>query len=361
MSDNATNVLQKAQDLNISPKFAPYMGVRILTGQQDDDGNDIVYESGDMTGRVLEISNEWGTQEQADNIAASISGWAYQPFDAGAALLDPAAELNDGITVNGVYSGICTKATAFGRLMAADVSAPQDEEINHEYAFVSATERTYTRQIKETKSELKIQASQIAAKVSSSGGKASSFGWVLTDTDWSLYSGDQLVLQADRQGLMVAGLIKAREFQTLDGNTLATQAELNAIRQYSGGSYGSGGSSGFVAAMAAAQGFNLATSGSPSTVPEYFSAEIMTVKTSLGVNGPISCKKLVIEGYKLIREYGNLTFTGSGTVSLGTGSSYEVKCTDGVVRTITVPSTTGSVSVSGHTQNFNYMSYEENV
>lgn len=230
MSDNATNVLQKAQDLNISPKFAPYMGVRILTGQQDDDGNDIVYESGDMTGRVLEISNEWGTQAQADNIAASISGWAYQPFDAGAALLDPAAELNDGITVNGVYSGICTKATAFGRLMATDVSAPQDEEINHEYAFVSATERIYTRQIKETKSELKIQASQIAAKVSSSGGKASSFGWVLTDSDWSLYSNGNLVLQADSSGLTVAGTIKAGLFQTLNGDTLATSTDLESIR-----------------------------------------------------------------------------------------------------------------------------------
>lgn len=255
VSVSSTNLFKKAVNLEISPQFDAYTGVRILTGIQDEDGNDIVYFAGNENGRVLEVTNEWGTQTQAENILANIQNRSYKPYTASSAIIDPAAELNDGVTVNGVYSGICSKVTRFGTLMDSDIAAPQDQEIDHEFTFETPQDRKYTRQVKEFRSELKIQASQIAARVSSSGGGQSSFGWVLTDTDHSWYSGGggtsgngNLVMKVDASGLMVAGTIRARTFETLDGQQLATTDQLDAIRTSSVASWGTG-NSGFVGAL----------------------------------------------------------------------------------------------------------------
>jgi hypothetical protein len=331
-------LFRKAVNLEISPQFDAYTGVRILTGIQDEDGNDIVYFAGNENGRVLEVSNAWGTQTQADNILASIQGRSYKPYTADGAILDPAAELNDGVTVNGVYSGICTKTTRFGTLMDADISAPQDQEIDHEYAFETSQDRKYTRQVKEFRSELKIQASQISAKVSSTGGAASSFGWVLTDSDWALYSnGNEIFKVTDSQmtfkvggstllecgnltdggtGLRVNGLIEASEFRTANGDRLATSAELDTIRSYSAGSY-SGGSSGFIGAMAAAQGFNQATVKNTAVMPDYFNGKysyFTNVHASYLVGGNVvinQTQKLSVGTYRLY----NITIDSDGHVT----------------------------------------------
>lgn len=282
VSVSSTNLFKKAVNLEISPQFDAYTGVRILTGIQDEDGNDIVYFAGNENGRVLEVTNEWGTQTQAEHILANIQNRSYKPYTASSAIIDPAAELNDGVTVNGVYSGICSKVTRFGTLMDSDIAAPQDQEIDHEYTFETPQDRKYTRQVKEFRSELKIQASQIAAKVSSSGGASSSFGWVLTDSDWTLYSnsdpifkvnrerlefrsnGSQ-VLECDSSGLRVNGLIEAREFRTSAGQTLATSDQLDAIRTSSVASWGQG-NSGFVGALNNGINFaNMAQNGTSGT------------------------------------------------------------------------------------------------
>lgn len=230
------NILKRASDMTISPQFNGYSGVRIYIGT-DDDGNEVVYESGVMTGQVLEIKNPFGTQEMADNILADIQGYQYQPLTAENALLDPAAEMGDGVTVNGVYSGIFIKATQFGRLMASDIEAPTDEEIEHEFAMETASDRQYTRFVQQTKSMLKItnlaitaevearenadnainatlaiHATDIQARVSKqSPDGQTSFGWNLTDTEWTVFSGntDNTILRASSSGLEVKGKVSA--------------------------------------------------------------------------------------------------------------------------------------------------------
>lgn len=346
MSVSSTNLFRKAVNLEVSPKFNAYTGVRIITGIQDEDGNDIVYEAGNDSGRVLEINSEWGTQEQANNTLAQIQGKEYKPYTADGTILDPAAELNDGVTVNGVYSGICSKITRFNSLMSADISAPQDLEIDHEYQFETSQDRKYIRQLKETKSELKIQASQIAAKVSSSGGSASSFGWVLTDHDWCLYSGGNgdaetqgadgnLVMKVDSEGLWVygngtfTGVLQASEFRTSSGERLATASELQAIAQSSYGSYGTSGggyTSGFVGALNNALGVGLNVSNGKSAVKmpyvyagsgffDHVSGQGTDNSEDCGVNAiSIGCTYLYVGTQKA--EWKNLQFTIPGTPTL---------------------------------------------
>jgi hypothetical protein len=175
----------------------------------------------------------------AENILAEIRGYQYQPLSADNALLNPAAEMGDGVTVNGVYSGMFVRATRFGRLMASDISAPTDEEIEHEFAVENASDRQYTRFVQQTKSMLKITNMAIEAEVSAresaddainatlaihatdiqarvtkqSPAGQTSFGWNLTDTEWSVFSGspNNKILTASASGLKVKGRIEADE------------------------------------------------------------------------------------------------------------------------------------------------------
>lgn len=159
------NVAKRATNLEVSPQFDGYSAVRIYVGT-DEDGNDIVYEAGDTTGRVLEIQNDFGTQEMANNILSDIRGYQYQPMSATAALLNPAAEMGDGVSVNGVYTGIYERQTTFGRLMSSDIKAPTDDEIAHEYSTESATtDRAFSRFVHSTRAALALTSTEIAAEV----------------------------------------------------------------------------------------------------------------------------------------------------------------------------------------------------
>lgn len=160
------NVTKRAMNLEVSPQFDGYSAVRIYVGT-DEDGNDIIYEAGNTTGRVLEIQNDFGTQAMANNILADIRGYQYQPLQADSALLNPAAEMGDGVTVNGVYTGIFVRETAFGKLMASNIKAPTDEEIAHEYSTESATtDRAFSRFVHSTRASLALTSTEIDAEVS---------------------------------------------------------------------------------------------------------------------------------------------------------------------------------------------------
>lgn len=159
------NIAKRAYDVEISQQFDGYSAVRIYVGT-DDNGDAIVYEAGDTTGRTLEIKNDFGTQQMAENILADIQGYQYQPLVAQSALLDPAAEMGDGITVNSVYSGLFVRATTFGRLMASDISAPTDQEIAHEYSVdTAATDRAFSRFVASTRSSISVNSTEIEAEV----------------------------------------------------------------------------------------------------------------------------------------------------------------------------------------------------
>ena len=128
----------KAASLDVAPKLAAYTGVRVY---YDD-------ESAFFAGtedNVLEVECPWATQAIANNILSAVSGYEYQPFNAETALLDPAAELGDIVTVGGVTAHLCSIATTFDTLCASDIGAPNEQEIDHEFPFMTKQERTLKR------------------------------------------------------------------------------------------------------------------------------------------------------------------------------------------------------------------------
>ena len=204
MSD-VVNVLQRVDNVEKAPLFNTYSRVVIAI---DDETEASAGTS--TTGRTLDLSNPlFGSASVAQKTLNRLQGYQYQPYKADGAILDPAAELGDAISANGVYGGIYTRDRVFGRLMKATVSAPHDEEINHEYQYETPTERKLKRQMGDVKAEFAIQATQIAAKVSQVGGTNSSFGWTLTSTAHTWYSGNTQVMKVNSSGLEVKGKITA--------------------------------------------------------------------------------------------------------------------------------------------------------
>lgn len=228
------NLLRRVRSLDIAPELTGYSGVVIFAGQ-DDDGNNIEYRAGDRTGTVLEITNEWGSQAQADAICRKIRGFKYQTYKAGGTSIDPAAEIGDAVTVSDIHSGVFAKKTTFGRHIRTDLEAPSKEEVEHEFQIQSPTNRQYerfTRSVRASlsitsakisaevedrqaadnllRATLNIHAQEIEAKVSKEGGDASSFGWKLTATSWSVYGNGSEKFRVDKKGAYVNGEIRSK-------------------------------------------------------------------------------------------------------------------------------------------------------
>jgi hypothetical protein len=155
------NVLNRAVSLDTAPKFEAHTGVRLWYDDEQ------YFFAGDETGRVLEADNPWATQSMAESVLASISGYSYQPFEAGSAILDPAAELGDGVNVGGVYGPLASITTRFDAMCAADIAAPADEEIDHEYPYLSPAEREYKRNKARTYSLISKTSEEIRLEVHS--------------------------------------------------------------------------------------------------------------------------------------------------------------------------------------------------
>lgn len=227
------NLLRRVSSLDIAPELVGYSGVTIFAGQ-DDEGNNIEYFAGDRSGTVLEITNEWGSQDQANAIYRKILGFRYQPYSAEGTSIDPSSELGDAVTVSDVYSGICTKRTTFGKSIRTDLEAPYTEEVEHEFQIQSPTDRQYERFTRSVRSSLSISATKIAAevearkaadtairatlsvqadaieaRVTKEGGNSNSFGWKLLNDSWSVSGNGKNIFTVDRNGARVEGEIRA--------------------------------------------------------------------------------------------------------------------------------------------------------
>ena len=153
------NLGQRVSSVDVSPQFQPYSKVIIHI---DDDS---AVEVGNDTGRTLEFDNPFGSEAMARNILNRLSGYQYQPYQADGALLDPAAEIGDAVGTATSYGGLYTRSRKFGRLMKADISAPHDEEINHEFKYESPQERKFTRVTGEIRASIILTNNMIQSEV----------------------------------------------------------------------------------------------------------------------------------------------------------------------------------------------------
>lgn len=149
---------QKAGSLTSAPKGSPVSKVVLVV----DDSNYFEAGTGDV---VLEVTCPYGSQEMANNILSALSGYSYQPALAGDALLDPAAEFGDALTVNGLYTTIASMDITFDGLMTSDVGAPGEQEIENEYPYESQQTAEINRRLADTRALISKTSEEILLQV----------------------------------------------------------------------------------------------------------------------------------------------------------------------------------------------------
>lgn len=140
-------------------KYRPVSRVTLLV----DDEN--VYTAGDDTGLELTASCPHATQKMVNALLAQLQGYQYQSFTADAANLDPAAELGDGVTVNGIYS-IISQLDDDGRGFP-DISSPGEVALEEEYPAAGPMTQEFNRQLADTRSQITKTAEEIQLLVES--------------------------------------------------------------------------------------------------------------------------------------------------------------------------------------------------
>lgn len=126
---------QAVSDFERYSDVGPITGVQLLVDQNTE------YTAGDSSGYVLTVQCTFGTQEIANNILFSIYQKEYKGFQAVGAMLPPSAELGDAVTVCGVYSMLAYRKVEFGPGHMAEISAPGEKEISHEYQYTSTSKK----------------------------------------------------------------------------------------------------------------------------------------------------------------------------------------------------------------------------
>ena len=112
-----------------------------------DDENSVT--AGDDTGIELQAECPFATQVMADAVLEQIQGYQYRAYSAEAANVDPAAELGDGVTADGLYSVIARVDD--GGTGYPSLSAPGEAELQDEYPVVGPATQEMNRRIESVK------------------------------------------------------------------------------------------------------------------------------------------------------------------------------------------------------------------
>lgn len=98
-------------------------------------------------GSVMTGFCPYATPAVAQGALEAVDGYRYTAWRATDALLDPCTELGDVVVLDGAANRIYTMIVTMDGLYTADIAAPQNEEIDHEYHFETPTQRELGRRV----------------------------------------------------------------------------------------------------------------------------------------------------------------------------------------------------------------------
>ena len=146
-------------------RYKPISRVTLLV----DDENSLT--AGDDAGMEIVASCPHATQAMVNALLQTMKGYQYQAYEAGAANIDPAAELGDGVTVGGIYSPL-SKLSDDGRGYA-NISSPGELEMEDEYPSSGYITQEFNRKLAETRSSITKTSEEINLKVEGIDGRVS--------------------------------------------------------------------------------------------------------------------------------------------------------------------------------------------
>ena len=216
-------------------KYKPISRVTLLV----DDENSLT--AGDDTGMEIIASCPHATQPMVNSLLQAMKGYQYQAYEAGAANIDPAAELGDGVTVGGIYSPL-SKLSDDGRGYAG-ISSPGEAEMEDEYPSDGYITQEFNRKIAETRSTITKTSEAIMLKVEGIDGKYTEVkttldGLTVTDASGttkingsSIKTDNLYVDAANIKGTLTADKIQASSISVgdlKDGSSYATKSYVDS-------------------------------------------------------------------------------------------------------------------------------------
>lgn len=216
-------------------RYKPISRVTLLV----DDENSLT--AGDDAGMEIVASCPHATQAMVNALLQTMKGYQYQAYEAGAANIDPSAELGDGVTVGGIYSPL-SKISDDGRGYAG-ISSPGEAEMEDEYPSGGYITQEFNRKISETRSMIAKTSEEIMLKVEGLDGKYTEVkttldGLTVTDASGttkingsSIKTDNLYVAAANITGKLTANQIQAGSISVgdlKDGSSYATKSYVDS-------------------------------------------------------------------------------------------------------------------------------------
>lgn len=170
-TDSGVDLEQNVASMETGKQYASFGNV-IFNFESTDGGTlSVRYPTTEAFGATMEapllaVTDSGYALEIAQNVLSSLGSYQYAPYKAKDALLDPAMEMGDGLTVNGLYSVIAEADEICDELYSASIGAESYEETKSEFIFKPSAERTIERKIAQSSASLKIDIDGIKAMVS---------------------------------------------------------------------------------------------------------------------------------------------------------------------------------------------------
>ena len=205
-------------------KYKPISRVTLLL----DDEKSLT--AGDDTGREITASCPHATQAMVNSLLQQMKGYRYQAYEAGAANIDPAAELGDGVTVGGIYSPL-SKLSDDGRGYS-DTSSPGEAEMEDEYPSEGYISQEFNRKIAETRSAITKTSEEINLKVEGIDGRVSDITQTVDGISLSVTSASSSDGQTTATITLKVGPNNYTGYIKLDGN-VDVSGQLSADALYS--------------------------------------------------------------------------------------------------------------------------------
>lgn len=205
-------------------KYKPISRVTLLV----DDENSLT--AGDDTGMEVIASCPHATQPMVNALLQTMKGYQYQAYEAGAANIDPAAELGDGVTIGGIYSPL-SKLSDDGRGYAG-ISSPGELEMEDEYPSGGYITQEFNRKIAETRSTITKTSEEINLKVKGLDGRVSDITQTVDGISLSVTSASSPDGQTTATITLKVGPNNYTGYIKLDGN-VDVSGQLSADALYS--------------------------------------------------------------------------------------------------------------------------------
>lgn len=114
------------------------------------DSENAVARASHGDGYVLKGKCDFSNSNVADLCLSKVEGYVYKPFNATSARLDPRAELGDMVQIDGDTYQLVSINWRIGPHITADISAPFEEAVDHEYPMLSESAKTLQKSMNYT-------------------------------------------------------------------------------------------------------------------------------------------------------------------------------------------------------------------